>query len=128
MIDQKRLIQFITRSNWVLLALATLFGLTMTSADFARGLIFGGLLVTVNFHLLARTLKKALTPPHLASHRVVIAKYYIRFIISGFIIFVLISGHYVAPLGLVAGLSIVVASMLLATALEVRNLLCKEAT
>ena len=95
--------------------------------DFARGVLCGGLLVTLNFHLLAKTLKKALTPPHLASPKVVMAKYYVRFIISGFIIFILISKHLVNPLGLFLGLSVVVASIVLATACELKKLIFKEA-
>ena len=94
---------------------------------FARGIFFGGLLVTANFHLLARTLKKALAPPHLTSHNVVIAKYFMRFIGSGFIIFVLIAGHFVNPLGLIIGLSIVVFSIMLATLCEFKKLIFKEA-
>ena len=96
--------------------------------DFARGIIFGGLIVTINFHLLYRTLKKALRPSRLSSYRVVLAKYYIRFLISGLIIFVLISGHYVDPLGLFIGLSIVVASIILATMCELTKQIFKEAT
>ncbi len=124
---QQRLLIFITRSNWVLLLAVSITGLMMSPPDFARGIIFGGLIVTINFHLLYRTLKKALRPPHLSSHNIIIAKYYIRFIASGFIIFVLISGHYVNPLGLFVGLSVVVASITLATLLELKKLFLKEA-
>jgi hypothetical protein len=77
--------------------------------------------------MLARTLKKALTPPHLDSHNAVLAKYYLRFIASGFIIFVLIAGHIVNPVGLILGLSIVVCSIILATMSEVKKLIFKEA-
>lgn len=91
------------------------------------GILSGGLIVTINFHLLYRTLKKALAPPHLASHNVILAKYYARFMISGFIIFILISGHYVHPIGLFVGLSVVVASIILATMLELTKLIFKEA-
>jgi len=124
---QARLLKFITRSNWILLAAASILGLIMSPPDFARGVIFGGLIVTVNFHLLARTLKKALTPPHLASPNAILAKYYIRFILSGIIIFVLIAGHIVNPIGLVLGLSVVVASFMLATLCELKKLIFKEA-
>ena len=124
---QQRIITFIRRSNWILFSLASLLGLIMTSPAFARGIIFGGLIVTVNFHLLARTLKNALTPPHLASHHVILAKYYVRFIISGILIFLLISMHIVNPLGLFVGLSVVVASMMLATLIEIKRLIGKEA-
>ena len=86
-----------------------------------------GLLVTINFHLLAASLRKSLTPPHLTSHNVVIAKYYLRFIGSGFIIFILIAGNYVNPLGLIIGLSVVVCSIMLATMCEIAKLIFKEA-
>lgn len=124
---QKRLLKFVTRSNWVLFALFSLGGWLLATPGFAWGVLFGGLLVTVNFHLLARTLKKALTPPYLASHNAILAKYYMRFIASGIIIFVLIAGHFVNPLGLIVGLSVVVASIIMATFLEVKNLIFKEA-
>jgi hypothetical protein len=123
----RRILYFITRANWALFFGASIFGLLITPPDFAGGIISGGLIVTINFHLLARTLKKALTPPHLASHTVVLAKYYIRFIVSGFIIFVLISGHLVHPLGLVVGLSVVVASIMLATLRELKKIILEEA-
>ena len=97
------------------------------SSDFTAGIICGGLIVTINFHLLNRTLKKAFRPPHLASVRVILAKYYIRFIISALIIFILISNHFVNPLGLFVGLSVVVASITLATLSELTKYIFKEA-
>lgn len=124
---QQRILKCVTWTNWVLFLAASLIGFSLLPADFARGILFGGLIVTVNFHLLHRTLNKALRPPHLASHNVILAKYYLRFTISGIIIFVLISQQWVNPLGLFLGLSVVVASMLLAAACEVKNLLFKEA-
>lgn len=124
---QKRILTFVTRSNWILFLAASTLGFMLLPADFAKGVLFGGLLVTVNFHLLARTLRRALTPPHLASHNLVIAKYYLRFIGSGFIIFVLIAGNYVNPVGLIIGLSVVVISIMLATLCEITKLIFKEA-
>ena len=124
---QDRLIHFVVRANWILLALAALGSLMLASPGVVRGIIAGGLIVTINFHLLSRTLKKALTPPHLASHHSVLAKYYLRFIISGIVIFVLISQHWVNPLGLFIGLSVVVASITLATFMEIKRLIFKEA-
>lgn len=124
---QQRLIHFITRANWVVFVLASLAGMLMGTKGFAFGIIAGGLIVTVNFHLLSRTLKKALSPDRLASHHSVVAKYYVRFIISGIIIFILISQHWVNPFGLFIGLSVVVASISLATLMEIKRLICKEA-
>jgi hypothetical protein len=123
---QQRILKFVTLANWVLLAAAGVLGFMIMPPDFAWGIVGGGLIVTINFHLLYRTLKKALKPPHLASHNVVIAKYYLRFIASGFILFVLIAGHYVNPLGLFIGLSVVVVSIVLAAMMEATKLF-KEA-
>jgi hypothetical protein len=124
---QQRLLTFVTRSNWVLLVSVSLLGLLATSPPFARGVIFGGLIVTINFHLLAKTLKKALRPQQLASPNVILVKYYIRFIISGVIIFFLIRQQVVNPIGLFIGLSVVVASITLATMVELKKLIFKEA-
>jgi len=106
---------------------SSILGFALMSLPFATGIFFGGLLVTVNFHLLAKTLKAALTPPHMASPNAVLAKYYFRFVVSGVIIFVLIWEHIVNPVGLIIGLSVVVASIMLATMREIKLLLCKEA-
>jgi len=124
---QQRILTFVTRTNWILFIITSIAGFLLLPFDFALGILCGGLLVTTNFHLLARTLKRALTPPHLASQNAVIAKYFLRFIASGFIIFVLIAGHFVNPLGLIIGLSVVVSSIMLATLCELKKLIFKEA-
>lgn len=105
-----------------------MLGFLLASVDFACGILFGGLLVTINFHMLYRTLKKALQPPHLSSVGSILAKYYIRFVLSGIIIFFLIFSHIVDPLGLFVGLSVVVASIMLASLCEFSKLIFKEAT
>ena len=124
---QQRIIRFITRTNWILFFAASILGFVFASGGFAKGMFFGGLIVTINFHLLARTLKKSLKPPRLASPNVILAKYYIRFLISGVIIFFLISSRYVDPIGLFVGLSVVVSSMMLAALCEVKKIIFKEA-
>jgi len=83
--------------------------------------------VALNVHLLAKTLRKTLTPPHLASPNAILAKYYIRFIASGFIIFVLIAEHLANPIGQVLELSVVVVSITLATLHEAKHLIFKKA-
>lgn len=117
-----------TRSNWFLFIVGSLLALINLPLPFSAGIICGGIIVTVNFHLLSRTLKKALTPPRLSSPKIVIAKYYIRFTLSAMIIYLLISRHLVDPLGLLLGLSIVVISIILATFCEItKHILFKEA-
>jgi len=124
---QQRLLKFVIRSNWILFCFISLLGLSLSSPGVAKGIVCGGLIVTLNFHLMYRTLKKALSPSHLSSHAVVMAKSYVRFLASGIIIFLLISGHYVHPLGLFIGLSIVIASIAAATLCEIKRMIFKEA-
>ncbi len=124
---EQRLFIFIVRTNWVLLLMSSTVALFLSPRDFSFGVISGGLIVTANFHLLYRTLKKSLIPPHLSSHQAIIAKFYLRFIVSGFVIFVLISRQLVDPVGLILGLSVVVVSIILATFSEFKRLIFEEA-
>jgi hypothetical protein len=124
---QQRIIQFVTRANWFLLAAASLLGFVNFSPQVGLGIVAGGLVVTLNFYLLGKTLRKALTPPHIASVKGVLFKYYIRFFISAVIIYFLMATPHVDPIGLIVGLSIVVASMMCATLNELRQFIMKEA-
>ncbi len=124
---QQRILKFVSNCNWLLLLLASAVGFINFAPQVGLGIAAGGLIVTINFHLLYRTLRKALTPPHIASVKGVIIKYYIRFIITGIIIFFLMASKRVDPFGLIAGLSVVVASMFFATLNELRQFIMKEA-
>ena len=124
---QQRILKFVTRTNWILFSVASIVGLIISPPHFAMGIIFGGLIVTINFHLLYRTPKNGPTPPPPSSPRGHLPKYYVRFIVSALIIFVLISRHYVHPVGLFIGLSVVVVSIMLATMCEFKKLFFKEA-
>ncbi len=130
---QQRMIRFVTKSNWYLFILATLLGFINTPLKFALGILCGGLLVTLNFHLLRHTLYKTFNPEKVLAYgersimNAVLIKYYIRFAISGIVIFTLINKNIVDPIGLVIGLSVVVASIMAATALELTRLIFKEA-
>lgn len=130
--DLQKVVNFVTASNWIILVFGGMIGLLITPMKFASGIIIGGLIVSVNFHLLKNTLKNMFSPDVVLERGQsvvgnVLVKYYIRFAISGFLIFLLISKHIVHPLGLLAGLSVVVASMFLATGLELTRLFFKEA-
>jgi hypothetical protein len=124
---EQRLLTFINRANWILLIGMVACGLLLAGAEVTWGLICGGVIATVNFHLLHRTLKKAFSTAQLSFRGLVMAKYYLRFTVSGLILFVLISKHLVDPLALFAGLSVVIASFFLATLSELKKLIFKEA-
>jgi ATP synthase I chain len=124
---QQRILRFVSYSNWLLLLIASVVGFSYFAPRVGLGIAAGGMIVTINFHLLYRTLRKALTPPHIASIKGVIIKYYIRFVITGIVIFILMGSKQVDPFGLIAGLSVVVASLFFATLNELRQIIMKEA-
>lgn len=130
--DLQKIVNFVTTSNWLLVLFGGMIGLAMTPMKFALGVILGGLIVAVNFHLLRNTLKNMFQPEVVSEQgrsvvSNILVKYYIRFAVSGAIIFLLISKHIVHPLGLLAGLSVVVTSMFMATVIELTRLFFKEA-
>ena len=125
---QWRILRSVTRVNWILLLVASVFGGMAANVDFTAGIIAGGLIVTLNFHLMYRSLKKNLNPPpHLSSAKSVFVKHYLRFISSVVVIYILVSRNYVDPGGLLIGLSVVVVSIMIASCFELKRMLCEEA-
>jgi hypothetical protein len=124
---QQRLLKFVTYSNWIMLGIASLATILFAPMDYFWGIFLGGLIVTINFHLLYRTIRRTFAMPTPHSHNTVLFKYYVRFIISGILIFLLLISKVAHPIGLIVGLSLVVASIMLATLIEVKKMLCKEA-
>jgi len=124
---QERILKFITCSNWVVLLTASISAGIIAKFDFTMGIIAGGLIVTINFHLMYRTFNKVFNRPRLPSVKAIIAKHYLRFLLSVVLIFVLISKHLVDPGGLLIGLSVVVVSIQIAALYELKNIIFKEA-
>ncbi len=129
---QQCIIKFIVRSNWFLLIVGSILAFINTPFKFGMGILSGGLIVTINFHLLKKNIQTMLNPLQAGWNeksilKTVLTKYYIRFVLSGMAIFLLMLGNIVDPLGLIAGLSVVVASIMAATMLELTRLFIKEA-
>jgi len=124
---ERRVLRFLTLTNWIVFFVVTICGFILAPGPFAWGILAGGLIVTINFQLLYRSLSQALTPPHMTDAKVVLGKYYLRFLVSAVIVFVLIADHYVNPLGLIIGLSVVVMSIFITTLNEIRRIVFKEA-
>jgi len=85
----------------------------------------GGIIALANFSLLQRAVSRAIQPQHAAKSAVVgqaLVKYYLRFIATAAVIFILVSQGLVEPLGLMVGLSVVVVSIFIWGAREARKL------
>lgn len=112
--------------NWFLLLLLGSFSSLFMPISFSLGVLAGGLIVTVGFHSLQRILERSLNSSMLLGGKLVFAKYYLRLIIMGLIICVLISTHSVDALGLLVGLSIVVINLMFIAFNELAKIIFKQ--
>jgi len=127
-----KVVDFVTITNWLLLLSGGIIGMMIAPEKFTLGIILGGLIVAINFHLLKNTLKKMFAPEIIISRGRslmfnIIVKYYIRFAVTAIILYLLLSKQIVHPLGLVTGLSVVVVSLLIAAVFELTRFFFKEA-
>ena len=105
------LIKKLHLKNWVLLLLLGSFSFVFMSLSFSLGVLAGGLIVTVGFHSLQKILERSLNPLNLGGKTLFI-KYYLRLFVMGLLIYILISRHYVSPIGLLVGLSVVALNLM----------------
>jgi len=121
-------------TNWVILALLTAVSYLALGADFALGVLVGGLVAVLNFHALHQGLRglaaRAQTAPDGQGGR---AKAYFalrqgaRYLVVLAVIFYLVGSGRVHVIGLLLGLSTVVVTLMLAALTETFKLKKKEA-
>jgi diacylglycerol kinase len=121
-------------ANWSVLAVLVLAGYFWFGREFALGVLVGGLVVVINFHLLHQALRGTLG--QLAHHPQegagqakawFAARQMLRFFALLVIIFLLVSYGWVNIFGLLVGLSTVVLTLMLAALQETIKLKNKEA-
>jgi hypothetical protein len=101
-------------ANWIVLAALVLGGYIWFGREFALGVLVGGLVVVINFHLLHQALRGTLGQM-------------LRFFALLAIIFLLVRHGWVNIFGLLVGLSTVVVTLMLAAINETIKLKNKEA-
>jgi hypothetical protein len=116
-------------ANWVMLGVLVLAGWLWQGGEFALGVLMGGLVVVINFHLLHHTLKGTLervgkdAEDYQGRARAwFAARQILRFFALLAIIYLLVTRGWVNILGLVVGLSTVVLTLILAAIQEVIKL------
>ena len=130
--ELEKIINFIIRTNWLLFLGSSLVALLLASPKVYLGVFLGGLIVTINFHVLKNTVTKNFNQKRVLEKGksligALLVKYYLRFALTAVIIFLLISNRSVHPVGLLAGLSVVVASTFIAAAIELTKIIFREA-
>jgi hypothetical protein len=121
-------------ANWTVLAVLVLAGFCWRGREFALGILVGGLVVVINFHLLHHALRGTLgqmaNHPQDGSSRAkafFAARQLLRFLALLAIIFLLVGQGWVNIFGLMVGLSTVVITLMLAAINETIKLKNKEA-
>ncbi len=117
-------------ANWLVLAVLVAVGFIWRGQAFALGILVGGLVVVINFHLLHQALKGMLEraaagSPEEAKGRArafFAARQLLRFFGLLLVIYLLVSYGWVNIFGLVLGLSTVVLTLMLAAVIEVFKL------
>ena len=117
-------------ANWLVLAVLTVAGFIWQGQEFALGILAGGLVAVINFHLLHQALKGMLERAAAGSPEEAkgpakaffAARQLFRFFALLAVIFLLVSQGWVNIFGLVVGLSTVVLTLILAAVVEVIKL------
>jgi hypothetical protein len=116
--QQRRILSSVKNISIALLYLALVFIGFNASLPFTLGVFAGGLIVTLGFHYMCHTLKKALTPPYKTEIGPALTKFYLKFAVIVALLTLIIKNDFVHPLGLVIGISVVPISFLLAAVSE----------
>jgi flagellar biosynthesis protein FlhB len=113
---------------WITLATLTLLGWLWSGREIALGILVGGLVTVLNFHVMAHVLSSTLNRQWESPEEVQTAgrqavsfmtlKYVLRFTVLAVIIFLLVKNGWVNIFGLVVGLSTVVLTLMVLGILE----------
>jgi hypothetical protein len=119
-------------ASWIMLAALTALGWLWFGRDIALGILAGGLVAVLNFHVMAHVLSSTLSRQwgsaaewQTAGRQAVsfmTLKYVLRFTILAVIIFFLVKNGWVNIFGLVVGLSTVVLTLIVLGILESRKI------
>ncbi|RPI76394.1 MAG: ATP synthase subunit I [Desulfobacteraceae bacterium] len=108
-----RIHPILTRNNWLILfGLAGVSFFAMPPA-FTLGVILGGLLIIINFNMLQQSILRTIPVEGPVSLKKVplFLKYYLRLLIMGTILYIIVAREWADPIGLSVGLSTIVFSI-----------------
>lgn len=107
------LLRQLNHTNCLVLVLMFVVSLFWRSTAVSLGVLAGGLLVILNFGWMGHSLLKVMNAPHTGSVRGFKRNYFFRLLVVAAALYLLLAPGLVHPLALVAGLSVVVVSLLL---------------
>jgi len=115
MVDIKKTVmqRNIETGNWVVLGIFLILSFLFLPGRFTLGVLLGGLISIVNFHWLSRDLRGTFLKHADRAKPFMMLKYYIRFIVTGVVLFFVITRAPADVFGLLLGLSLVVINVVL---------------
>ena len=117
---EENLLRRIELVNAILMGLLPLGAWVLLSAKMALGVFLGAAIVTLSFRVLKWQLNKAFrTPGKLPQKGKVFASYYLRYLATLFLVFVVMYYGWADPIAFLVGLSVVVLSILVGGGLEI---------
>lgn len=117
--DTERLLRRIEWISGILLVCVTLGAVVWLSPRTALSILLGGAIVIVSFQILKWQLRKAFqSPGRIPTKGRLFAAYYLRFLATMFVVFVVIYYEWADPIPFLVGLSLMVLSIVLGGGIE----------
>jgi len=104
--------------NWIILAAVSTVSYILLPLNFTLGVLAGGMISITNFYGLTRSLKKAFSNVSGRTKSFLMIRYYMRFILTGVVIYFLLTRTEISVFGLLIGLSLVVVNVVGSTLYE----------
>ncbi len=94
----------IKRAAMLIAALVLVAAIALKSVPVITGLIFGGLIAVLNFVELSKTLQRAVTKPQAQASSYTSIRYFIRFTLTGVVLYVAAKAPHIDFIATVVGL------------------------
>jgi hypothetical protein len=104
--------------NWIILGAICAVSLVFLPSNFTLGILAGGIISIANFYGMTGSLRKAFANVSGRTKSFLMVRYYIRFIMTGVVLYFLLTRTDISIFGLLIGLSIVVVNIIGSTLYE----------
>jgi hypothetical protein len=105
--------------NWIFLGVAAALSYIFGSLNFTLGVLAGGIISIANFYGMSRSLRKGFSNVSARTKSFLMIRYYMRFVLTGVVIYFLLTRTEISIFGLLIGLSIVVINIVVSTIYDI---------
>jgi len=126
-LPETAIFRWLWRSNFIVLAALVAGTLVWFGWRQAMGVLVGGAIALANYQLLKRSVQRNLQPGKKGVLGRMLGKYYLRFAATIVVLVILIRQGLVEPVGLIAGLSVVIVGIVVWAGCQAVKGICKEA-